>query len=93
MPREANLFESCDGSPVEGLFRLLQDGGNIPPSWVERSSASRVMRQKALAKALQANSLDAVAFLRDWEVAYKKECFYYGLRALLELQRTGKTQY
>jgi hypothetical protein len=93
MPREAHLFDDCRGSPVEGFLHLLQDGGNIPPMWIERSTASRVNRQKMLAKALRANSLDAIALLRDWELAYQKECFYYGVRVLLELRRTGKTKY
>jgi hypothetical protein len=61
--------------------------------WIERSRASRVTRQQALGKALKENSLDAVALLRDWELAYQKECFYHGVRALLELRRTGKTKY
>lgn len=93
MPREAALFDAAGGSPVEGYFMLRQNGGNIPPMWIERASASRVARQKALAKALQDEDLDAVNVLKDWEVAYRKECFYYGLRALLELERKGKTKY
>lgn len=92
MAREALLFEECGGSPVEGFFRMLERGGNVPPSWFERSSASRQKRQRALGKALHANSLDAVALLRDWELAYRKECFYYGVRALLEMHRSGKTK-
>jgi hypothetical protein len=31
------------------------------------------------------------ALLREWEVAYQKQCFYYGIRALLEIGRKGKT--
>jgi len=27
--------------------------------------------------------------LREWEKRYNKECFYYGLRVLLELGRKG----
>lgn len=92
MPREAALFEECNGSPVEGFFRILQRGGNIPPSWIERSSASRKQREKALGKALKARSLDAVPLLREWEIAYRKECFYHGVRALLEMHRSGKTK-
>lgn len=93
MPKEANLFEECNGSPVEGFFRLLKSRSNIPPSWIDRSSESRRRRQKELGKALHAKSLDAVEFMREWELAYRKECFYYGLRALLELYRRGKTEY
>ena len=93
MAREAGLFDGVNGSPVEGFFILRQNGGNIPPNWIERATASRKNRQKALAAALKAKKLDAVALLRDWEVAYRKECFYRGLRALLEMERNGKTKY
>jgi hypothetical protein len=30
--------------------------------------------------------------LEEWELAYRKECFYYGIRVLLDLDRTGKTK-
>jgi len=91
MPREAALFEECNGSAVEGFFRMLERGGNIPPNWIERSTASRKQRQKDLGSALKKKSLDAVPLLREWELAYRKECFYYGVRALLEMHRSGKT--
>jgi hypothetical protein len=52
---------------------------------------SRKKREKALGKALKAKSLDAVPLLRDWELAYRKDHFYYGVRALLEMHRSGKT--
>ena len=35
---------------------------------------------------------DAIQALRDWELSYRKECFYYGLRVLLELARDGKSK-
>jgi len=92
MTREAELFEQTDGSPLEAFLLLRQKGGNIPPSWIERSNASRTKRQKELAKSLQDNSLDAVNLLRDWELAYNKECFYRGIRILMELERSGKTK-
>jgi hypothetical protein len=92
MPREASLFDNTNGSPVEAYFLLREGGGNIPPMWIKRATESRKKREKELGKALKANSLDAVALLRDWELAYRKECFYYGLRAMLELERSGKTK-
>lgn len=92
MPREASLFDETDGSALEAYLLLRQDGGNIPPAWIDRARASRKNREKALAQALEKNSLDALPLLRDWEVAYRKECFYYGIRALMELQRSGKTK-
>jgi hypothetical protein len=92
MPREASLFDETSGSSLEAYLLLRRDGGNIPPAWIDRANASRKNSEKALAKALRANSLDAIGLLRDWELAYRKECFYYGIRALMELQRSGKTK-
>jgi hypothetical protein len=91
MPREAGLFEAANGSVVEAYYLIRKSGSNIPPNWIDRSEASRKKREKELGKLLKAKHLDAVSLLKDWEVAYQKECFYYGLRALLELERTGKT--
>jgi len=91
MPREAGLFDSAGGSPVEAFFLLREDGGNIPPAWIERATESRKNREKRLAELLGENSLDALQALRDWELSYRKECFYYGLRVLLELARKGKS--
>ena len=90
MPREAVLFEKSGGSAVKAFLR--RNGGNIPPNWIDRSSASRKNRQKELGKLLYSKSIDAVPLLEDWELAYQKECFYYGLRVLLELERKGKTK-
>ena len=92
MPREAGLFDQTAGSPLEGYLLLRQDGGNIPPAWIARANASRKSRERALAEVLKKNSLAALPLLRDWELAYRKECFYYGIRALMELQRSGKTK-
>ncbi|MDE2058709.1 MAG: hypothetical protein KGL31_12030 [candidate division NC10 bacterium] len=91
MPREARLFQESDGSVAEAYLLLLAQGTNIPASWIDRSKESRKNREELLAELLHDNSLDAVEPLRDWELAYRKECFYRGLRALLELKRDGKT--
>jgi hypothetical protein len=92
MPREANLFESVSRSVVEAFVLLRPEGKNVPPAWIERARESRKNREKRLAELLTENSLDALQALRDWELSYRKECFYYGLRALLEMQRSGKTK-
>jgi hypothetical protein len=92
MPREAGLFEKSDGSVVKAFHILRQNGGNIPPNWIDRSSASRKSRQKELGTLLRSKSIDAVPLLEDWELSYQKECFYYGLRVLLELERKGKSK-
>jgi len=92
MSREAGLFEKSGGSVVKAFHILRQNGGNIPPNWIDRSSVSRKNRQKELGNQLHSKSIDAVPLLDDWEIAYQKECFYYGLRVLLELERRGKTK-
>ncbi|HPE10411.1 MAG TPA: hypothetical protein PLT28_11735 [Saprospiraceae bacterium] len=93
MPREAGLFEAANGNPFEGFLLLRQQGGNIPPSWIERSTESRKNTEKELGGLLKSGDFDAVHKLKEWEEKYRKECFYYGLRALLELERNGKTEY
>jgi hypothetical protein len=92
MPREASLYDSTNGSVVDAFFLLRSEGKNIPPAWIDRAEQSRRNRQKELGKLLKARDLDAVPALKDWEVAFKKECFYYGLRVLMELERRGKTK-
>jgi hypothetical protein len=92
MPREATLFDSACGSVGEAFLLLRAQGTNIPPSWIERARESRKKREAQLADLLIQNCLDAVEALRDWELAYRKECFYHGVRALLEMRRKGKTK-
>jgi hypothetical protein len=92
MPREANLFEQAGGSVVRGYILLKQGGGNIPPNWIDRASASRTSRHKAVAAAMKKGGPADIAVLEDWELAYRKEAFYYGIRALFELERKGKTK-
>jgi hypothetical protein len=92
MPREAGLYEQTKGSPLEAFLLLRQEGRNIPPAWIDRSHASRKKREKKLAKALRGKSLEAIYLLRDWELAYRKECFYHGIRVLMELERSGKSK-
>jgi hypothetical protein len=92
MPREAKLFESTSGNIFLAFLALREEGANIPPNWVKRSHISRKNREKELAKELKAGNPDAAKLIRGWEVAYRKECFYRGLRALLEIERQGKTK-
>lgn len=92
MPREAALFDSTNGNLFLAFLALREEGANIPPAWIERSTESRKKRERELARLLKAGKLDAANHIRDWELAYRKECFYYGLRALLELERAGKTK-
>lgn len=91
MPREAQLFDATEGNLFLAFLALREQGVNIPPNWLERSRESRKKREKELGKLLRAGKLDAANFIREWELYYRKECFYYGLRALLELERKGRT--
>jgi hypothetical protein len=91
MPRGASLFELTNGDVVKAYFEIKKNGSNIPPMWIERAKQSRKSREIDLGKKLKANKLDAVTLLNDWNDSYKKECFYRGLRILLELQREGKS--
>lgn len=92
MPREAALFESTEGNLLHAYLALREDGANIPPAWLERSRESRKKREKELGRLLKAGKLDAANYIREWELFYRKECFYHGLRALMELERHGKTK-
>jgi hypothetical protein len=93
MAREASLFEDSKGSPLRAYLLLKSQGpANIPPSWIDRACESRKRREADIAKALQKGNVTDIIRLEDWELAYRKECFYCGLRALLELERKGKTK-
>ena len=92
MSNESTLYEQADGDPVKGYLLLKSSGGNVPPNWVNRYTEMRRKKQSRLASALR-EGLKGYATLLEWEEAYKKECFYYGIRALFEIERTGKTDY
>lgn len=92
MPRQAELFEATQGNLLIAYLLLREQGANIPPAWLARSCESRKKREKELGRLLKAGKLDAANHIREWELYYRKECFYYGLRALMELARTGKTK-
>ena len=89
---ETTLYEQANGDSVKGYLLLKSKGGNVPPSWVERYNQARVSKHADVAKALK-KGLNGYATLIEWEDVYKKECFYYGIRALFELERNGKTDY
>jgi hypothetical protein len=92
MREDITLYEQANGDPVKGYLLLKSRGGNVPPAWIERYTAARKKQEGGLAKALK-NGLRSYADLLEWEETYKKECFYYGIRALFEIERNGKTSY
>lgn len=93
MPREAGLFEAADGNIVDAYLILRKEGKNIPPNWIERARCSHKSSEKDLGRALKAGRLDAVTMMWDWHTAFRKECFYHGLRALMEMERKGRTKF
>lgn len=71
---------------------LRQQGGNLPPQWIERSAVSRRRRHRSVADALKNGGITDITIVEDWEIAYRKECFYRGIRILFELERAGKSK-
>ncbi len=92
IPEHPSLFERAGGSPLEGYFLVKAGKVNVPPAWFERAQESRINRHEATVTALQEGDWGSIETLRDWEKAYQKESFYYGIRVLLELERAGKTK-
>jgi hypothetical protein len=92
VPREAGLFDESEGSVLRA-YLLLKNGGsaNIPPNWIERAKVSRKNREESVAKALKSGKIKDILLIEQWELAYRKECFYRGLRVLLELEREGQS--
>lgn len=89
---DPTLYEEANGDPVTGYMLLKSRGGNVPPAWIDRYSKSRKKKELDLAKILKAG-FKGYADLLEWQEIYKKECFYYGIRALFEIERNGQTSY
>jgi hypothetical protein len=93
MAREAWLYDSTGGNIFLAYLHVREQHMNIPPNWVVRARDSRKAREKELAKMLKSGDLNAANYIREWELFFKKECFYRGLRALLDMERAGKTKF
>jgi len=106
MPREAKLFESAQGSPSRALFKLQgnippnwiararRSRKSLEPDLIASMKKLRKLRKtrpKALAT-IKAADQELKGLLKAWELAYRKESFYNGLRALLEISRDGETK-
>lgn len=92
MADDSTLYEESNEDPVAGYMLLKSRGGNVPPAWIDRYTNSRRKKERALAKVLK-TGFAGHADLLEWQEIYKKECFYYGIRALFEIERNGKTNY
>ncbi len=106
MPREAKLFDSAKGSPARALFKLQGNippnwiarargsRKSLEPDLVAAMKKLRRLR-KSRPKAhatIRAAAQELKLLLKAWEIAYRKESFYSGLRALLEISRDGVTR-
>jgi hypothetical protein len=106
MAREARLFDSAKGSPARALLKMQvnippnwigrarRSRKNLEPDLVasiRRLQRLRKRRPKARATIKSAQQ-ELRSQLNAWETAYRKETFYHGLRALLEISRDGETR-
>jgi hypothetical protein len=106
MPREAKLFESARESPARALFKLQGNippnwiararrsrKGLEPDLVASMRKLQRLRKTRPNAQAtINAADQELKMLLKAWELAYRKECFYNGLRALLEISRDGETR-
>jgi hypothetical protein len=106
MPREARFFNVCSGSAMRGYLKLRGNitprwiknarisRKRVEPRIEESLRKLRFLRKKhPRAKAAIRNlEADLKALLLQWEIAYRKENFYRGIRVLLELQRKGSSK-
>jgi len=106
MPREAKLFAASAGSAVRGFLKFRANIpprwiGNARTSRrrVEPEIAAafqsfiRLKKNRPMARAAIRNAQKELrVLLNRWEIAYRKENFYLGIRVLLELQRNGSSK-
>lgn len=85
-----SLFEEAKGDVLEGFLLAKAHGSYILRSWIGRTHDARRNRHEALVTALSAGDWSGIKTLRDWNDAYRRECFYYGVYVLLELDRKGE---
>ena len=106
MPREARLFDAANGSPMRALARLegnippswiaraRRSRKSLEPDLAAAMNKVRKIRKnrpKARAT-IKAAEQELRTQLKAWDVAYRKECFYNGLRTLLEISRSGQSR-
>jgi len=103
MPREAKLFYASSGSAVRGFLKFNANIPPrwIKNARTSRKRLEpevvRILGDLKRLRKTRPNALVTINKSRKelrtaldlWEIAYKKETFYRGLRVLLELQRNG----
>ncbi|HET6930212.1 MAG TPA: hypothetical protein VFI45_07805 [Candidatus Acidoferrum sp.] len=106
MPREAQFFEFCSGSAVKGYWKLrgnipprwIENARTsrkaIEPSvekYMRKLRSLRKNRPRAKA-AIKAVNKELKETLHQWELRYRKEAFYRGIRTLLDINRVGSSK-
>jgi hypothetical protein len=105
MPRQARLFASSDGSVVRGYLKFRANipprwirnakgsRKRIEPEIAQGlRSLKRLRKDRPRARVAIRNAQRKLrSVLERWEMAYRKENFYRGIRVLLELQRDGSS--
>jgi hypothetical protein len=106
MPREAKLFVASAGSPVRGFLKFRANIpprwiGNArtsrkrvePEIAAAFQSFTRLKKNRPRARAaIRKAQKELRVVLNRWEIAYRKENFYRGIRVLLELQRNSSSK-
>jgi len=92
MNGKPGLFETTKGNASEAYLIMRGKGKTVPYAWVKAAQDARKKKQAELGAKLKEKSLDAIPLLREWENALERERFYYGLRALFDLEQNGQTK-
>jgi hypothetical protein len=106
MPREAQLFDSCSGSAVKGFLKLHGnipprwiDNARTSRKAIEPSIEKYMRKLRGLRKnrpgakfAIRNATKDLREILNQWELRYRKEAFYRGIRTLLDINRGGTSK-
>jgi hypothetical protein len=83
------LYEKYKNDIYGGYLQIKDNYKNLPLSWYERSKESRRSLHDDVASILVNEDRSEVGknTVIDWELKFRKECFYLGIRILLELER------
>jgi hypothetical protein len=106
MPREAQLFDSCSGSAVKGFTKLRAnipprwiDNARTSRKSIEPTIKKCLSKLQSLRKnhpraksAIRCATKELRDILEQWELKYRKEVFYLGIRTLLEIDRDGSSK-
>jgi hypothetical protein len=93
MKDDSTLYEQTNGDVLVAYLMMKESGGaNVPTAWIKRYHESRKILEKDIARILKKQDLRGYFTIREWTTKRNKENFYRGIRALLELERSGITK-